>query len=304
MIASGYQAFREGAALLTLSGRGHIVVTGEDRARLLHAMSTNHVEQLQPGQSTYTFFLNAQGRILADAYVICTQGALLLDSEPETRQFLYNHLDHYIIADDAVLEDRTEQTAVFGLEGPDADNILARSGLNDVLAAGISASGVPGLRLFAPAEAGKRVQSQLLASGAIAVSAAELDIVRLEHGKPRYGIDITADQIPQETQQMHAIHFTKGCYLGQEIVERVRSRGKVKWKLVSLTAATTDPVPPQTKLLLDGKEVGEITSSAYSPAQGYVVALGYVRTEHIRPDARFAAGGIAISLGSPHQSFA
>src|ERR1700739_818755 len=103
--AAGYEALTNGAALLDLSQRGRIRVTGEDRARLLHAMTTNHVEGMKPGDGLYAFFFNAQGRILADAYILCFDEHFLLDTEPETRQSLFEHLDHFIIADDVTLED-------------------------------------------------------------------------------------------------------------------------------------------------------------------------------------------------------
>src|SRR5438876_11018772 len=108
-MTSGYQALTQGAALLDLSTRGRIRVTGDDRARLLHAMTTNHVQQMKPGDGIYAFFLNAQGRILADAYLLCFEDHFLLDTEPETRGAVYEHLDRYIIADDVTLEDITEQ---------------------------------------------------------------------------------------------------------------------------------------------------------------------------------------------------
>src|SRR3954449_1472009 len=94
---AGYEALMNGAALLDLSDRGRIRVTGEDRARLLHAMTTNHVQQMKPGDGIYAFFLNAQGRILADAFVLCFDDHFLLDTAPETRQSVYEHLDRYII---------------------------------------------------------------------------------------------------------------------------------------------------------------------------------------------------------------
>src|SRR5580658_10567823 len=117
---AGHEALTASAALLDLSKRGRIRVTGEDRARLLHAMTTNHVQQMKPGDGIYVFFLNAQGRILADAYVLCFEDHFLLDTAPETREALLAHLDHYIIADDVTLEDVTEQTFSFALEGPKA----------------------------------------------------------------------------------------------------------------------------------------------------------------------------------------
>ena len=108
---TGYEALRESAAWTDLSSRGKIRVTGEDRARLLHAMATNQIQALTPGQGCYTFFLNAQGRILADANVLCQDDAIILDTEPETRERLFQHLDQFIIADDVTLEDTTEALA-------------------------------------------------------------------------------------------------------------------------------------------------------------------------------------------------
>src|SRR6201996_2095483 len=109
----GYDALMNTAALLDLSRRGRIRVAGEDRARLLHAMTTNHVQQMKPGDGIYAFFLNAQGRILADAYVLCFEDHFLLDTGAETRKLVYEHLDRYIIADDVALDDVTEETFCF-----------------------------------------------------------------------------------------------------------------------------------------------------------------------------------------------
>src|SRR5260370_26576681 len=115
---TGYEGLRESAAWIALATRGKLRVSGEDRARLLHAMSTNHVQNLQPGEGLYAFFLTAQGRILADAYIYNRGEVLLLDTEPETAEKLRNHLDKYIIADDATVEDETGEWAAIGLEGP------------------------------------------------------------------------------------------------------------------------------------------------------------------------------------------
>jgi glycine cleavage system aminomethyltransferase T len=122
----GYVALREGAAVLDLSARGKIWATGEDRARLLHAMTTNHVQQLKPGEGCYAFFLNAQGRILGDVNLLCFEDHFLLDTEPETHTKLFEHLDRYIIADDVTVEDRTDRMATIALEGPHAEHVLAK----------------------------------------------------------------------------------------------------------------------------------------------------------------------------------
>ena len=292
-MSDGYSALREGAAVLDLSDRGRIYVTGEDRARLLHAMTTNHIQQLTPGSGVYAFFLNAQGRILGDVNLYCFDDRLLLDTEPETRETLYQHLDKFIIADDATLDDATGRTFALGLEGPESEAVLAaisapipeelyaHAGWGAWTIARDSFTGAHGFRFFGDIETKAELISKLTSAGAVAASAEQAWVVRLERFKPRYGEDIHANTLPQETTLAKALHFKKGCYLGQEIVERIRSRGHVNRLLIGLEIDGHQPVAAGTKLISEGKEIGEITSSAYSPALGKVVGLGYARVQAI-----------------------
>lgn len=300
---AGYHALREGAAWLDLSARGRIRVTGEDRVRLLHAMVTNHVQQLQAGQGCYAFFLNAQGRILGDLNLFCFADALLLDTEPETRRSSYEHLDKYIIADDVALEDVTEKTIELCLEGPHAAGVLEALGAPvpetawSHLPWGTRTVARPGgFAIIAPREERAALVGQLESAGAVAAGPEAARTVRLEAGRPRYGEDITDKHLPQETQLLHAIHFDKGCYLGQEIVERIRSRGGIHRFLVRLAIDGREPPPPGTKIAAGDKEVGEITSAAYSPAAGRVVALGYVRLGEFPKDTPLGAAGAKAEI--------
>jgi folate-binding protein YgfZ len=281
----GYEALRNRAAWLDLSARGKIKLTGEDRARLLHAMSTNHIQQLTPGSGCYAFFLNDKGRVLADANVLCRPNHFLLDVEPETREALYQHLDRFIIADDVTLEDATDVTATIAVEGPDAARVLERAGApvpeaefssvdwHKALVARLNSTGSAGFFIFAPAADKPALIARLEGAGAVFADAEAARVVRLERGKPRYGEDISERFLAQEANQPQALHFSKGCYLGQEIVERVRSRGQIHRVLKPLTLETKEPPLPGTKL-----ETGaEVTSAAYSPAMDKVVALAYVR---------------------------
>ncbi|MBI5281969.1 MAG: folate-binding protein YgfZ [Candidatus Solibacter usitatus] len=270
---TGYEALRQGAAIIDLSARGRIRATGEDRLRLLHAMTTNHVQEMRAGTSLYAFFLNAQGRILADADIWCGAEAALVDVEPETREKVFQHIDRYIIADDVTLEDVTETTAEIGVEGPGAE-ALRREGI----AIGNTVTGQPGFRLIVPVDEKEALLAELRAAGAVEASAEEARAVRLENGRPRYGEDMTEANLAQETGQMRALHFNKGCYLGQEIVERVRSRGHVNRTLRALRIEGTDVPAAGTKVMSADKEAGEITSAAYSPGEGCVRALAYLRT--------------------------
>jgi tRNA-modifying protein YgfZ len=281
----GYDALRERAAWLDLSARGKIKLTGEDRARLLHAMTTNHIQQLTPGSGCYAFFLNDKGRVIADANVLCRPDYFLLDVEPEARESLYQHLDRFIIADDVTLEDLTDATATIAVEGPLAAEVLERAGAplpetdyssldwGDSLVARLNSTGSPGFFIFAPTSEKHAWISRLEAAGAEPADAEAARVVRIEHGKPRFGEDISERFLAQEANQPHALHFSKGCYLGQEIVERVRSRGQIHRVLKPLTLVTPEPPAPGTKL----PDNSEITSAAYSPALGKVVALAYVR---------------------------
>jgi aminomethyltransferase len=306
----GYEALRESSAWIDLSGRGKIRAYGEDRARLLHAMTTNHVQQLKPGQGCYAYFLSAQGRILGDVNIFCREGDFLLDTEPETRQKLHEHLEQFIIADDVTLEDVTDVTVTIAVEGPKAAEALQRAGAalppeeagswttwGGRMLANVTYTGGPGFFVFAPVEEKAALIDEL--ERAAAVAAADLEaanVVRLEHGRPRYGDDISERYLAQETNQPRALHFSKGCYLGQEIVERVRSRGQLHRRLLPVLIDTDAPPAPGTKLQANGKDAAEITSAALSPAIGKTVALAYVRMDS-KPGDLLSMGEIKATVG-------
>lgn len=300
---SGYQALREAAAFLDVSRRGRIAATGEDRARLFHAITTNHIQQMTPGEGCYAFFLNAQGRILADASILCFAEHLLIETEPELREKLYQHIDKYIIADDVTLVDRTEATACIAVEGPKSVEMLAAMGAPEPSADGShcewesatvlrrSLAGGIGFSLIVPAGEGSRWMDRAAAAGGVAATEDELRTVRIENGKPRYGEEITERYLVQETQQMQAVHFSKGCYLGQEIVERVRSRAQIHRMLMAIDIEGSMVPAAGTKL-----DFGEIVSAAYSPAMGHVVAMAYIRTERAKAGEKLSGDGLAATV--------
>jgi tRNA-modifying protein YgfZ len=308
----GYSELRDGASWLDVSGRGKIQVAGEDRARLLHAMTTNHIQQLTPGMGCYTFFLTAQGRILADANVLCRQDSFLLDTEPETLQKLVEHLEKFIIADDVTIEDLTPALATIAIEGPKSPDVLTSASAPSpavcdgasvewgaALVARLSVTGGPGFFIIVPAAEKNEILRKIQATGAAAADEEAFNVVRLEHGKPRYGEDISERYLAQEANQMQALHFHKGCYLGQEIVERVRSRGLIHRVLKALEIEGQLPPKPGSRLQLGGAPAAEITSAAYSPALGKVVALAYVRVEHVEPGTEMAAGDLRARVRMP-----
>ena len=291
---TGYDALRTRAASVDLSARGKLKVTGEDRARLLHAMSTNHILEMRPGDCRYAFFLNPQGRILADAWIVCRDDHFLLITEPETRAKLFAHLDQYIIADDAQVEDVTEQWRLVTVEGPEAGPDARNAGQPDALP--FTATGLPG--------GARLVPEGSVDLGVPTADAEAARVVRIENAHPRYGEEITERFLVQETGQLQAVHFSKGCYVGQEIVERVRSRGQVHRHLrgVRIEGNAGDVVPEAgAKLSVGEKELGEIVSAVYSPGLGLVAAMAYVRTEVMQPGTELSYQGrmARVSLTGP-----
>jgi folate-binding protein YgfZ len=300
---SGYEALRHGAAWIDLRARGRIVVRGRDRARLLHNLTSNEVKKLAAGSGCYAFLLSPQGRIQADLTLLVFDDRILLDSEPELCEKIARHIRRYIVADQVELEDVTESTCAIALEGPASALVLEKAGCaapevdyqhmpwGETTVASISLTGQPGFRLYAGAGAADDIIRRLVEAGAQAATPEDARLVRLENGRPRYGEEIGDTALPQETGQMRAVSFTKGCYLGQEIVERIRAQGHVNRKLVRLRLDST--APAGAALTVDGAAAGEIASAAArSPALGGAVALAYVRAVYAVPGQALSAGEI------------
>jgi folate-binding protein YgfZ len=287
-MSEGYEALRQGAAWLDLSARGRIVARGRDRARFLHNLTSNEVKKMAPGSGCYAFLLNPQGRIQADLYLFCFEDHFLIDTEPDFREKVQQHILKYKVADQVELENVTAGTAAIGLEGPNAAAVLMATNApvpgsgfahlpwGVMTVAAVSLTGQPGFRIYCSAEERAGAIGLLESAGAQPADADDARMVRMENGKPLFGEDIRETSLPQETQQMHALSFSKGCYLGQEIVERIRAMGRVHRKLERLELDGAEPVAPGTKLTVEGREA-EITSSIYSPHLGKVIALAYVR---------------------------
>jgi aminomethyltransferase len=203
------------------------------------------------------------------------------------------HLDKYIIADDVTLEDVSDQQTTLALEGPAAGEILESIGapvpVNDYdsvewagrLIVRTSYSGASGFHIYISPLDAPVLRETLLDARAVEASPEAIETSRLIHAKPLYGVDITDANLPQETQLTHALHFSKGCYLGQEIVERVRSRGHVNKVLTRLQLET--PAVAGAKVYSGEKEVGAVTSAAFDPRNNVTVALAYVRVEALAP---------------------
>ena len=292
-----FHALLSGCGVYDLGWRAKIVLTGGDRVRWLNGMISNNVRDLATGHGVYAFLLNAQGRIQADLYAFQRGASLLVDTERSQREKVLQLFDHYIIADDVEVKDISDQLTALGLTGPESRNVLERAGISvpdlgylqfadtkwnevsiTVLHSGEEAKDSWQVWI-APEQVGS-LWDALVKAGAKPAGTAALNLFRISRGIPQFGQDIRERDLPQETGQMRALNFTKGCYLGQEIVERIRSRGAVHREFGAF--AVEGPLPEAgTKIHADGKEVGEITSSATLPLPGgdRAMALGYLRRE-------------------------
>jgi folate-binding protein YgfZ len=297
-----YQALHEGAAWLDISARGHLRATGEDRLRLLHAIASNSLDGLAPGQGVYTFFLNPQGQIQSDARVFVAEEHVLLDCEPEVRERLQAHLESFIIMDDVTLEDVTNETFLIAVAGLKSAAAVAQF-CDSLPTDGLSFSESKGLRVVRASLIGgegfwlsgrrellEAVREQLRAAGVIEGTDESFEIVRAENGVPRYGVDFSQKNIPHETQQLNAVSFTKGCYTGQEIVERVRSQGRVNRLLIGLRLDAPSR-PANLEVRFGDRAVGAMTSAVFSPKLQKVVGFAIVRREAAIPGTLVTVDG-------------
>jgi folate-binding protein YgfZ len=306
------------AAVYDLGYLTRIRISGEDRVRWLNGMVTNTVQSLPQGYGNYTLILNAQGRIQGDGYVFYAADHLLFKTDRSQAPRLLAHLDHFIIMDDVELQELDAATTTLGFAGPQAPEILDTLGLPipDTLAfvpatlqgipvTVVSAYGVlvPRFELWLAASDLAETWRILIEAGAGAAGFDALNSLRILEGTPLYGVDISDRYLPQETNQNRALNFNKGCYLGQEIVERIRSRATVHRTLRQFELNGELPAPG-TELRAEGddKPIGEITSAAHFALPGLprTFALGMIRIEALERKAVITyPGGRASALDEP-----
>jgi folate-binding protein YgfZ len=315
-----FHALLSGCGIYDLKSQAKIRVTGNDRVRWLNGMVTNNIRDLAAGHGTYCFLLNAQGHIQADFYAFNLGESLMVDLDLSQREKVLQWFDHYIIADDVELSDVTGELSAVGLTGPNSRQILQTLGLLDNESSNLAYLQLTDLewrgirvtllrlgedvkeswQLWVAPDHSADLWKALTEAGGQPVGELALRWFRISRGIPKFGEDIRERDLPQETGQVRALNFTKGCYLGQEIVERIRSRGAVRRQFMAFLVDGTLP-GPGTKIVAadvtsekDGKEVGEITSSAELPlpAGRKAVALGYLRREAM--GERLHAGEAAL----------
>src|SRR5579875_2010643 len=309
--AQEHQAVRTASGLFDFSFRAKFVLTGRDRAKFLHRIVSNDVKSLAPGQGVYATLLNAQGQILADLRIYAAHDRLLVDTDADLRTKAMSILRRYIIGDQVQIE--PVDTCALAFEGPQAAGLLEKTlhvdlpplkefehfatnfGGFPVRVVRVNNTGEEGYELWVGPKGMMGVWGaacgQAPSYGMLPCGTEALESLRIEAGIPRYGSELGEDTLPLEANLMNALSFTKGCYIGQEIVERARSRGHVNWKLVGLFVDAMEAPAAGEKILREGKEVGEITSACVSPTLGRPLAMGYIRKEASEP-------GMKVTLAS------
>ena len=312
MSEDGLAALRGDAARIRLEARGILEVAGDDRARWLDGMLTNAVVDLAPGTDASgcpALALTRQGRIVADPHVLARPDAFWLELERDAIPTLLEHLDGFLVADDVELRDVSADFVRMALEGPGALGAWQAAGQPApppdgavdtelggarVVAAGYSLSGLGGIQLVVPAPDAERVWDALGSVVGAEAAADALELARIEQGVPRLGREITTDVLPAEVRLEGAVSETKGCYTGQEVVARMRSRDRVSHLLVGLRFDGAAPAAGGT-LEHDGRRRGEVTSAAVSDRFG-AIGLGYVTRALAEPGTSLTVDGSPVHV--------
>jgi len=314
-----FDALRIGSGVRDLGFRARISLAGSDRVRWMNGMVTNNIRDLAAGRGVYAFLLNPQGRILGDMLVFNEGETLTVETDRSQVEKILATFDHYIIMDDVEVANISENWTAVGVAGPKARAVLK--------AVGIEVPGMEPLQTYAArcncdcdcvqctVVRGEDAQYEsyeiwlapkdvfatwraLVSAGATPVGSEALEIQRIVAGVPLYGVDIRERDLPQETEQMRALNFNKGCYVGQEIVERIRSRGNVHRKFTGFVLEGSAEIATDAKIVSGEKEVGEITSVALVrlPLGERKLALGYIRREVGVPGREVVIGGLKATV--------
>lgn len=303
---SEWRAERESVALFDTNWHAITTLTGPDRVRYLNAIVTNNIQALAEGHGTIALLLNAQGRILAELEVYASKDKLTLLSHASVRERTDATLDKYIIMDDVEMEDATGRMGTIAIEGPRAGIVISQAtGLEierfpEFASRDVKISWMPcrvirrshfgnvGLEILAQREhlgsLWRTLHASVQALGGAPIGMKALNSLRLEAGVPWFPLDFNDSVIPHEAglEKTH-VSFSKGCYTGQEIVERVRSRGHANRQRVRLSFSIAEAPAQETKLRAGRAEAGYVTSAGFSPAAGTAIGMGYLRREHIAP---------------------
>ena len=294
-----HRTVRQGVGVIDLSYRGRLRLTGNDRAQYLHRIISNDVEGVAVGEGNYATILTNRGKIIADMKVYVFEDSIGIEANAETTSILYQELDKYLIADDVTIEELTERTGAVGVHGPKSAELLQEVYGFDVgdlpeyhsvvheidgrriVCVRANETGEVGYNLCTAFESMEWLWDTFLTKGrafsAEPVGLTALNSLRIEAGIPRFGAELGDSVFPLEAELEGAISFEKGCYIGQEIVARMKYRGHPN-RLLRGFEITSDALPQSGDRLFDGdKEIGWLTSAVVSPTLGKTIGMGYVR---------------------------
>jgi folate-binding protein YgfZ len=315
-LAAEHEAVRERAGLIDRSERGKVEMTGKDRATFLHGLVSNDVKGLAAGQGVEAALLDTHGKLTALLVVHCLEDRLVLETDRSLAEPLRATIDRYLFSERVEIEDVSDASGILTVAGPVARKVVETAlgrELPDlrrwqhVTTPGegfplrvvrTEETGEEGYDLWAPTAGLAALWDRLRDAGAQPVGRDAWDVLRVEAGVVRYGIDVDASTLLLEAPLSEAYSMTKGCYLGQEVVARVTYRGHVNRKIVGFRFA--DPRAPRAgaSVLVEGREVGRITSAVLSPALGVALALGFLRREHAEPGTQVEVQGGDASLSA------
>jgi folate-binding protein YgfZ len=295
-----YAALREGAGVLDLSFRGRLCVLGADAQRFLNGQVTNNVKDLAVGQGCYAALVSAKGKLHSDLNLYRLENEMLLDFEPGLAEAVAQRLEKFVIAEDVQVVNAAPDYGLWSVQGPKAAEAAGAlsprftvppkemgvakvddAALGEIYVTALTRLRSRGLDVFVPAHAMEEAAARLLARGGRLCGWQALETARIEAGLPRFGADMDETNLAPEALDTRAISYAKGCYIGQEVIARIRTYGQVAKSLRGLRFHGDEKEAPArgAKLFLGQKEVGSITSAVWSPALREVIALGYVRRE-------------------------
>jgi len=304
-VLAEHAALRASAGLVDLSFRSRLCLTGADRVRFLHGQITNDVKQLRVGEGCYAALTTAKGKMQSDLNLFVLPDELLLDFEPGLTAILTQRLEKYIVADDVQVVDVAPHYGLLSVQGPQAEAVvqalclfaevpgksfasvrITDATLGEIYLMNHVRLGSAGFDLFIPADSLGAVADKLIAAaravGGRSVGWNAFEIARIEAGIPRFGADMDETNLPLECGiEARAVNYNKGCYIGQEVINRIHSIGRVNRELCGLRLADDVPALPAKgdKLFKDDKEVGHLTSAVHSPTLNAILTLGYLHRE-------------------------
>ncbi len=319
-----YRAVRSAVGFFDFCDYAIVRLTGPDRVSFLQGMVSNDVKKLQPGGGVYAGVLDVNGKILADLRVLCTEDSFILLVHSSLKQKVIDQLNRYLVADDVTIEDAEANYGIISVQGPHALLLLSAAAPNqdpplhmyshavlrldgrEARVVRTTHTGEEGFDIVAEIKDTVPVTETLERAGAAFggrwVGLEAQEILRVEAGLPRYGVDMSEDNILLETGIDHAVSFNKGCYLGQEVIERIHSRGHVNRKLAGLVLDGREPAARGAAVFAGDKEAGRVTSSVFSPKLNHPIALAYLHRDYLAPaidvKVRTAAGEIAGTVAA------